>query len=380
MSLSSRRVVIVSSALAQPRHHKRAAMFQKAGFDVSVYGYSRGYYTVNRFPEGIAVHSLGRLALGQYVKRIPHLLKGVARIRNAERSRQLKPKVVYAFGPDAAIVALGAFGSDVSLFYEIGDLRNVKSARRLSTKMFRELERFIVSRADGLVLTSEGFVDAYYNDLGSSIKRKTLVIENRLPDGFATELGPRQALRTWRRPLRIGFVGYLRYADTVLPMIDAVAARPDEFEFHLYGDGPLRPIIEDRSSVSSNVYYHGSFKYPDDLSSIYSGLDLNYVVYNNRDLNVRVAIPNKYFESLYFGIPIVAAANTSLAERVRTNGCGFVVDPSGSDFAEHFLDTLTQGALEDASRRALAQPTSSLVNDDIETYRRMATLSGLPVG
>ncbi len=41
------RAVILSSALSQPRYHRRAAMLLEAGYNLQVYGYQRGYYEEN---------------------------------------------------------------------------------------------------------------------------------------------------------------------------------------------------------------------------------------------------------------------------------------------------------------------------------------------
>ena len=47
---------------------------------------------------------------------------------------------------------------------------------------------------------------------------------------------------------------------------------------------------------------------PDDLERIYGSIDLNYVVYGGdpkSEIGVRLAIPNKLYESIFFQVPLV---------------------------------------------------------------------------
>ena len=57
------------------------------------------------------------------------------------------------------------------------------------------------------------------------------------------------------------------------------------------------------------------FKNPDDMEKIYSENNLNFVVYDNTLDNEKVAMPNKFYESGFFNIPIVCAENTYVGKK-----------------------------------------------------------------
>src|SRR5690606_36062673 len=115
----------------------------------------------------------------------------------------------------------------------------------------------------------------------------------------------------------------------------------------------------------------GPFRNPDDLGKIYDNLDVSYFVYDNTETNVRLAIPNKLYESMYFGVPGIVAASTTLAERVQQLGVGFVVDPSKGDFVGRWLETVSIDDIKGAAERCLMVPKDELVEDDENLLRAL---------
>ena len=49
-------------------------------------------------------------------------------------------------------------------------------------------------------------------------------------------------------------------------------------------------------------------------------------MYDSTDLNVRLALPNKLYESMYFKKPILVSSNTYLSQVVDQYGIGFKWD------------------------------------------------------
>jgi glycosyltransferase involved in cell wall biosynthesis len=283
---------------------------------------------------------------------------------------------VYCFGLDMALLARAAFPRRIPLVYEIGDLRT-PGLGPVAASVATALERSVARRASILVTTSPGFVDEHLRNLipQTAEAPAIVVLENKLPSHITTRFPRRQpGPGTGRDRIRLGFVGLLRYPRTILPVLEAVAGRPDRFEFHVFGDGQLRPAVQEIAARAPNVLYCGSFRNPDDLGRIYASIDLNYVVYDNADVNVRLAIPNKLYESLYFGVPLVVSSRTRLAERVHRYQAGFVVDPDEARFAERFLADLNPAALRVAAAGALAVPTADLLSSDQPLQAALATV------
>ena len=68
--------------------------------------------------------------------------------------------------------------------------------------------------------------------------------------------------------------------------------------------------------------------------------NLNFVCYDNKLENELVAMPNKYYESGFFNIPIVCSTKTFLSEKVLENNLGWAINPD-YDGLKLFIDGLT---------------------------------------
>jgi hypothetical protein len=76
-----------------------------------------------------------------------------------------------------------------------------------------------------------------------------------------------------------------------------------------------------------------------------------------------MALPNKLYDGPYFGVPIVVAEATLLAERAREWGIGIVVDPRLRGFADRLLDRLTPEYVGVLSETALGLGVGCFVED-----------------
>lgn len=358
------RVVFIVPHLAHPRFHRRAQAFLANGYNVTVYGFERGIYSQNHFPAGVEEVSLGNLSSGGYIRRIPKVAKAAAFIRQNEKSHSERPNLIFAFGLDCALIAIAIRTQATPFSYEIGDVRNTRPfSSPLAFALFLA-ERFVLTLSDVLVLTSAGFL--HHPALPfRAFREKAVIIENKLPSRMIITY-PRPAYRMCLKEndrISIGFVGLLRYPRTFLPMLDFVAENSSKFVLHVYGDGPLRQIVEQCSAERENIHYHGPFSYPDDLEKIYKSIDVSWVVYDNTDLNVRLALPNKLYESIYFGVPLVVSNNTYLSEIVTQKQLGFVAKTEINGFIEKAFEDLTFKNISLYSNNLLDQPVETCVEN-----------------
>jgi len=335
------RIIILSPTVSQPRFHRRAAMLLEAGYDITVYAFQRGYYEQNTYPREVDVVSLGEVEEGKYLNRIPKLLKAVSRIKSSEKQHKIYPDFLYAFGLDMALIGQFSFPRNMPMVYEIGDIQCPLPHKTIVEKIIGIIERKILDRCRLLILTSPGFLTDYFKILRPDIHKKVLIIENKMDRGVGAKFTRPQTPKAVSKPIKIGYIGAFKYEDCIFPLIESISKRKGDFELHFYGDGPIKKAIQESAAKYSNIFYHGSFSSTQDLHRIYETVDLSYVVYDNLDPNVRMALPNKLYDGPYFGVPLVVAENTLLASRVREQGIGLVVNPQKDGFAEELLDVLT---------------------------------------
>lgn len=366
-----RRVVMVAPTTSQPRFHRRADAFLRAGWEVTVYAFQRGFYEENVFPEAVEVVRLGRIQNRHYGERAFRLLLARDAICRHER-RRTSAAALYGFGYDCFLLSgsCGARAGSVRCL-EIGDLRVPGMRAGPARLIAKSAERALCARADLIVVTSAGFVEGYLERVLPGIGGRTVVAENKLPYKLFGALSRDERTRSRGEVLRIGFAGLMRYEKSLRVVLELAARRPKDVVFECFGDGPLRGLVLEYAGQWGNIHYRGPFRNPEDLEGVYGEMDVNYVVYDASDINVRLAIPNKYYESLFFGVPIICACGTAFAGRVGELGVGVCVEPGDVGELERSLESLTDEALAGARARALAVPRAELLDDGVNVVRRI---------
>lgn len=356
------RAVLLTPQGNYPRFHHNAAALLEAGFAVTAYTFSRPVAGGSSFPEGVEVVDLGFVPHRRYAARSYRLVRGFLRVWKSER-RRVRPDVICATGLDLAILGNCVFKLPSRLVYEVGDLRLTPDTAFPGHHIVRYLEDKVIRSCGLLTVTAPGFVNEYYEDRCPGIWSRTVVVENAIPLNVARSLERPTSCSWTRKPVRLGYIGRIRYPSTLYPLIQAVQQAPEDFELLVYGDGPYRHVVEDAAAESSNVHYFGPFKNPDDLAAIYRSIDCCYVVYDNQDFNVRVALPNKLYESVFFGIPLIVAQDTALADKIREWGVGWIVDPRHSGAIERLLSSITPAAVDEKKAAVVRVDRDRVVED-----------------
>lgn len=203
------------------------------------------------------------------------------------------------------------------IIYDMNDMPDSLNERMIP--LYRYLEKFVLKRADTVILSSSFYIKFY-----QEYTQKIVILENKVDKsllGKAVSMGGRQSEK-----LNIVFVGMIRYINILVNLIEATNNL--EVNIHFYGQGidseTLRSICKEYANT--NIYVHGMYKY-NQISNIYNEADLVFSAYPDKNENVKYSIPNKFFECLHFEKPLIVSKNTALGELVESNNLGFTVDP-----------------------------------------------------
>lgn len=301
-------IVFISSALQQPRHQKRIDMLREA-YSIDVYYFYRNKYLENYKGYEESATKLGEIKDGSTFTRIFLLIKLLFILLFH------KAKIVYCTSPDQALVAILAFKK---VIFEVGDLYQIDGGNRI----YQTLDKFILPRISGLVITSPYFYDGYFKKYEKELIGKVVVIENKLVpklndciDSYRNyfEFGLHE------KKIKLGIIGSLVFKKP-LELVSQYLQNSSNSELHIYGDG-LYSIFKD----NPNSFYHGRFKSPEDLSNIYKNIDINIILYDYDNNNVKLALPNKLYESIAYLKPIICAADVALSNYVINHKIGVVV-------------------------------------------------------
>lgn len=305
---------------------------------------------------------LGRTFDANYRQRIKAIFAG-ARLAAAERELLASADVIYARNLDmlaTAFLAKRHAGLKTPVIYEALDVHRLLTRKDLIGLALRRIEGALLKRTKRLVVSSPGFLENYYEVRHRGAYCAGL-IENRLAAG--ADYGPRpaleQALPARDAPLRIGWVGVLRCKRSLGLLTSLARQLGPKVKIVLHGM-PARTEIPDFDKQIQglpNVEFHGRYKAPEDLASIYGGLDLVWAGdFMEAGYNSVWLLPNRLYEGGYYAVPPIAPEGTQTAKWINARGVGFTI---AEDLA-CTLPGLMNGLLQD--RGAITVKRSHLLD------------------
>lgn len=273
--------------------------------------------------EGVISESISATPNPSLVKRIfeNRTLRG----KTVRKILMYDPDVIYISGVEQLLtIKKIPFKRRPVIILEIADLPSNTHIEKLGffgKFVEKKLVNLVKEIPDYYVITSPGFYQGYYERYGFD-KNKFFVFENVPPkDIFKTfEVNPEKIMN--KEKLVIGYIGAVGYYSSLKTLFEA-CKNIQNVEIVIAGKGPDSEKVESEAKKYKNVKVLGRYNYEQDISSLYSLVDVVYSLYNVDNYNVKLALPNKLYESIVCGKPIIVAKDTYLEEYVRKLGVGF---------------------------------------------------------
>ena len=131
---------------------------------------------------------------------------------------------------------------------------------------------------------------------------------------------------------KIAYVGILAEERMLSAMGNCLSRHP-EVELHIAGFGPLDPLFTSLSDSCDNIFYYGRIPY-DQALELEQKCDIMTAIYDPSVENCRRAAPNKFYESLMLGKPLMMAKGTGMSAIVAENDIGELIEFSEKGFEE----------------------------------------------
>lgn len=324
------KIIFITGNLHQPRVIKRILSFYDRGSEVKVYGFDRRTFQhANKLPNDIAIENLGYIENGKnYFRSFILNYKSFTPI--IKQHKKDSSVLFYVFGFIPAMIFF--LHCKHRYIYEISDLIYGYFKYSIIQNLFKWIDLNIIKYSKLTVLTSQGFYDYFYNHRAEN---NVIVQPNKLSEFFKESVRVPEYITS--DSLRFSFIGFLRYPNTIFNFAKVIGEQYPKYSFHFYGDSNMKDEASLIAEQYENVFFHGKFKNPEDLPSIYRNIDIVVACYDTATFNERVAEPNKLYESLFFNKPIIVSENTFLAKQVQAFKCGYIMDASTLDNIDLFL-------------------------------------------
>lgn len=191
----------------------------------------------------------------------------------------------------------------------------------------RNIENGYISKADMTIICSEERT----KQIEGSAPKKLIVVENSPED---IEVSGDLALDPGSDPAKpkVVYAGMLVF-DRFLKETAEVMMSRNDIEWHVAGYGVLRPYIEGLAADRGNIFCYGPLPY-DDILALEKKCDIMTALQNPSVPNNRYSAPNKFYEALMLGKPLVMVRNGSIYKEIDRNGIGETIDVSDGKIKE----------------------------------------------
>lgn len=269
--------------------------------------------------------------------------------RMAVAAARHNPDVVHAHDLNTlGVAARLARHLGVRVVYDSHELHTHRAGDPWHTRIANRLrERRLIHAADRVITSTAAYADH-------------MAHRYRIPPPTVIRNVPETA--TPNAPLdlhgKLGLDGSRRlmlYEGSVQPhrgleqAIGALTLLP-EWDLVVIGYGPHRPSLEraaTRHGVRGRVHFTGAVDHSE-LLRWTAGADVGLCLIQDAGLSYRWSLPNKLFEYLHAGIPVVASEFGEMGQLVQRTGIGATADPANST------------AIAEAVRQAAATPQELL--------------------
>lgn len=194
-------------------------------------------------------------------------------------------------------------------------------------KILCHIQNHIINRSDATIICTED----RERQIRPSKPKNLTVIHNSPPRVISSENGFRA-----HNPIRLCYVGILQDY-RLLQEIPEFFIKHNDYELHIGGFGKYEQLYQDLSRKYANIKFYGRMNYIDTLKLEYD-CDIMLAIYDPRLNNHVYAAPNKFYEALMIGRPLIMAKNTGMSDVVRNLGIGEVIDYSYAGFEKGVLN------------------------------------------
>jgi glycosyltransferase involved in cell wall biosynthesis len=260
------------------------------------------------------------------------------------------------------------------LYLEMGSAVRMPRPARL---VLRRIERRLARRAAGVITINRGVAGELRRRYGvdpTVLMNCPSYVEVSRPGRLRAALG----LADQQIVLYHGAVTSGRGIEI---MIEALSYLPPSVVFVVLGNGSLVPFLLDqqrRPELSDRIYWHAAVSQEELLSWVVDA-DLGSVLTEPTELNQVLSTPNKLFECLTAGVPMVASDFGEIRRIVLGEGVGAVCNPTNPRLIAEAIVGLLAHQDELASMRERAHTAARLrYNWDaqavtlLDLYRRIS--------
>ncbi|AEH51663.1 glycosyl transferase group 1 [Pseudothermotoga thermarum DSM 5069] len=216
--------------------------------------------------------------------------------------------------------------------YHIADkFTSAYKVPRILKPIFDFMDILIMKRATKIIVVDDKRIE----EIPKQFRHKVEIIYNTPEDIFANETVTPESNFNKSERLKIAYFGLLS-EDRFIKQIVEVVMQDEDLELHIGGFGVLEEFVLNASKKCERVVFYGKLSYEQVLK--YSkACDLLVAIYDPKIPNNRRASPNKLYEAMMLGKPIIVGKDMGLQHIVEKEKIGLIVNYDADSFKQAIL-------------------------------------------
>ena len=198
--------------------------------------------------------------------------------------------------------------------------------RRLMQAFWSFVERILIRRVTLILTVNEslaGFLRSFYPDRNIGIlrnipRKKNVTRTDRIRSLLGLPMGKKIIL----------YQGGLQ-AGRGISLLLSAAEKIDGAEFVFMGNGPLEHVINERARSLPHVHHMNSVR-ADDILDYTASADIGTVLIENLGTSYYHSLPNKLFEYIHAGIPVIGSDFPEISAIINGYGVGCIANPENT--------------------------------------------------
>lgn len=218
------------------------------------------------------------------------------------------------------------------------------------------LESRLINHVDGLLTVSPSIVKWYKE------KYPGLQIElvRNVPEVSCSGIEMRDLRGEFGVPddaLLFAYVGGIKRGRGVEDLLEVFGRDGVKHHLLFVGSGPMAGIVTAKAEICRRIHITDPVA-PEMVVSLIRSVDIGVCLIEDVSLSYRYSLPNKLFECILAGVPVVVSKLPDMSALVEEHNAGWVLGGGSNDFSD-FLRTIDRaGAIR--KREALASSSGSI--------------------
>lgn len=347
-------LIVLNNFLNDSRVLKEAMSLQNMGFVVQVVALHEEALQEFEKIQNISVHRIKLKSRDWSKKKIVQILKYFEYMYRFVKSYK---KSDFIHCNDLNTLPMGVvikkfFNKNAKVIYDAHEyeINDIPNQSKISIKIKYILEKFLIKYADSVITVSNSIADEYvklYN-----IKKPYLVLNTPPLQEIKKHDFFRKTFNIAKEEKIFLYQGGLSDGRGIEILLESFKKNKNTIVFMGYGS--LESLVKKYANKYKNIFYHEAVS-PDVLLNYTSSADFGILFYENNCLNHNFCSPNKMFEYIMAGLPIIVSNLHEMKNLVQTYKIGVVAkenSPKELSKATEEIQNLNEKELNKNLRKA----------------------------